>query len=237
MLSVQDLHVSYGSVVALRGVSIDVEPGEIVAVIGPNGAGKSTLLRSIAGLVRPNRGEIRFESADIAGEPAERLVARGLSLVPEGRRIFGSLTVGENIQLGATPRADRVAIARDLERMLTLFPILKERFYQKAGKLSGGEQQMLAVARSLMSAPRLLLLDEPSLGLAPLIVRKVYEVVEDLRRGGVTVLVVEQAVHVALTASDRTYVMSSGSIVLSGRSAELRGTPGFEDAYFGAGQR
>jgi branched-chain amino acid transport system ATP-binding protein len=237
MLSVQDLHVSYGSVVALRGVSIEVEPGEIVAVIGPNGAGKSTLLRSIAGLVRPNRGEIRFESADIAGEPAERLVARGLSLVPEGRRIFGSLTVGENIQLGATPRADRVAIARDLERMLTLFPILKERFHQKAGKLSGGEQQMLAVARSLMSAPRLLLLDEPSLGLAPLIVRKVYEVVEDLRRGGVTVLVVEQAVHVALTASDRTYVMSSGSIVLSGRSAELRGTPGFEDAYFGAGQR
>jgi branched-chain amino acid transport system ATP-binding protein len=237
MLAVQDLHVSYGSVVALRGVSIEVEPGEIVAVIGPNGAGKSTLLRSIAGLVRPSRGAIRFESAGIAGEPAERLVARGLSLVPEGRRIFGSLTVGENIQLGATPRADRAAVARDMERMLALFPILKERFHQKAGKLSGGEQQMLAVARALMAAPRLLLLDEPSLGLAPLIVRKVYEVVEDLRRGGVTVLVVEQAVHVALTASDRTYVMNSGSIVMSGRSAELRGTPGFEDAYFGAGPR
>ncbi|HZT20342.1 MAG TPA: ABC transporter ATP-binding protein [Dongiaceae bacterium] len=237
MLAVEDLHVSYGSVAALRGVSIEVAAGEIVAVIGPNGAGKSTLLRSIAGLVRPSRGAIRFRNSAIAGEPAERLVARGLSLVPEGRHIFGSLTVGENIQLGATARRDRPAVAADVERMLGLFPILRERFHQKAGKLSGGEQQMLAVARALMASPRLLLLDEPSLGLAPLVVRKVYEVIAELRRAGVTVLVVEQAVHVALTAADRTYVMNSGAIVMAGRSAELGATPGFEDAYFGAGSR
>jgi branched-chain amino acid transport system ATP-binding protein len=234
MLSVKDLRVSYGSVVALRGVSIEVEAGEIVAVIGPNGAGKSTLLRCIAGLTRPNGGEIRFQNAAIAGQPAERLVAGGLSLVPEGRRIFGSLTVGENIQLGATPRRDRQAVASDLERMLNLFPILKERFHQKAGKLSGGEQQMLAIARALMAAPKLLLLDEPSLGLAPLIVRRVYEVIAELRRAGMTILVVEQAVHVALSAADRTYVMNTGAVAMAGLSSELRGTPGFEDAYFGA---
>ena len=234
MLSVKDLRVSYGSVVALRGVSVEVEAGEIVAVIGPNGAGKSTLLRCIAGLTRPNGGAIRFQNADIAGQPAERLVAGGLSLVPEGRRIFGTLSVAENIQLGATPRRDRQEVAADLERMLNLFPILKERFHQKAGKLSGGEQQMLAIARALMAAPKLLLLDEPSLGLAPLIVRKVYEVIAELRRAGMTILVVEQAVHVALSAADRTYVMNTGAIVMAGLSSDLRGTPGFEDAYFGA---
>jgi branched-chain amino acid transport system ATP-binding protein len=240
MLSVDGLHVSYGSVAALRGVSIEVAAGEIVAVIGPNGAGKSTLLRTIAGLTAPVRGAIRFDSQSIGGRPAERLVAQGLSLVPEGRRIFGSLSVAENITLGATPRRDRQAVAADLERMLTLFPILRERFHQKAGKLSGGEQQMLAIARALMAAPRLLLLDEPSLGLAPLIVKKVYEVIAELRRTGMTVLVVEQAVHVALGAADRTYVMNTGAIVMQGASAELSGTPGFEDAYFGAaaaGQR
>jgi len=234
MLSVEGLHVSYGSVAALRGVSIEVAAGEIVAVIGPNGAGKSTLLRSIAGLTAPARGAIRFEAESIGGPPAERLVAQGLSLVPEGRRIFGSLSVAENITLGATPRRDRQAVAADLERMLTLFPILRERFRQKAGKLSGGEQQMLAIARALMAAPRLLLLDEPSLGLAPLIVKKVYEVIAELRRTGMTVLVVEQAVHVALGAADRTYVMNTGAIVMAGASATLSGTPGFEDAYFGA---
>jgi len=237
VLAVRDLHVSYGSIVALRGVTIDVGAGEIVAVIGPNGAGKSTLMRSIAGLVRPSRGAIHFQDSPIAGQPAEKLVAGGLSLVPEGRRIFNSLTVGENIQLGATPRSDRGAVASDIDRILALFPILEERFHQRAGKLSGGEQQMLAIARALMAAPRLLLLDEPSLGLAPLVVRKVYDVIAELRRGGVTVLVVEQAVHVALTASDRTYVMNSGSIVMAGPSAELRDTPGFEDAYFGAAPR
>jgi len=234
MLSVKNLRVSYGSIVALRGVSIEVEPGEIVAVIGPNGAGKSTLLRCIAGLTRPASGAIRFQDADIAGQPAERLVAGGLSLVPEGRRIFGTLSVGENIQLGATPRRDRQAVAGDLQRMFGLFPILKERFHQKAGKLSGGEQQMLAIARALMAAPKLLLLDEPSLGLAPLIVRRVYEVISELRRAGMTILVVEQAVHVALSAADRTYVMNTGAIVMAGLSSELRSTPGFEDAYFGA---
>jgi len=234
MLSVEGLHVSYGSVAALRGVSIEVAAGEIVAVIGPNGAGKSTLLRSIAGLTAPARGQIRFDAESIGGRPAERLVAQGLSLVPEGRRIFGSLSVAENITLGATPRRDRQAVAADLERMLTLFPILRERFRQKAGKLSGGEQQMLAIARALMAAPRLLLLDEPSLGLAPLIVKKVYEVIAELRRTGMTVLVVEQAVHVALGAADRTYVMNTGAIVMAGASATLSGTPGFEDAYFGA---
>jgi branched-chain amino acid transport system ATP-binding protein len=234
MLAVEQLHVSYGSVAALRGVSIEVAAGEIVAVIGPNGAGKSTLLRSIAGLTAPSRGAIRFNDESIGGRPAERLVAQGLSLVPEGRRIFGSRSVAENITLGATPRRDRQKVASDLERMLTLFPILRERFRQKAGKLSGGEQQMLAIARALMAAPKLLLLDEPSLGLAPLIVRKVYEVIAELRRTGMTVLVVEQAVHVALGAADRTYVMNTGAIVMAGASATLRGTAGFEDAYFGA---
>ena len=234
MLSVEGLHVSYGSVAALRGVSIEVAAGEIVAVIGPNGAGKSTLLRSIAGLTAPARGAIRFDAESIGGRPAERLVAQGLSLVPEGRRLFPRLSVQRNLELGAYTRRDRHEVAGTLAQVFDWFPVLKERRHQLAGTMSGGEQQMLAIARALMAAPRLLLLDEPSLGLAPLIVKKVYEVIAELRRTGMTVLVVEQAVHVALGAADRTYVMNTGAIVMAGASATLSGTPGFEDAYFGA---
>ena len=236
MLAVAELQVAYGSVVALRGVSVTVEQGEIVAVIGPNGAGKSSLLAAVAGLVRPSGGSIAFEGQPILGQPPERLVARGLSLVPEGRHIFGSLSVAENIQLGATARRDRAAVAADRERVLGLFPILRERWQQRAGQLSGGEQQMLAIGRALMAAPRLLLLDEPSLGLAPLVVAKVYEAIRALRDSGVTILVVEQNVHLALAAADRTYLLNSGTVSLSGRSSELGAAADFEAAYFGLAQ-
>jgi branched-chain amino acid transport system ATP-binding protein len=234
MLAVGNLHVSYGSIVALRGVSLQVAEGEIVAVIGPNGAGKSTLLLTVAGIVRARQGSIEFAGGSVTGAAPERLVASGLSLVPEGRHIFGSLTVAENIALGATTRSDRAAIAADTERVLDLFPVLRERLRQRAGKLSGGEQQMLAIARALLAKPRLLLLDEPSLGLAPLVVKQVYDAIEELRRGGVTILIVEQSVGRALKVADRTYVLNSGAVTISGRSAELQGTAAFDTAYFGA---
>jgi branched-chain amino acid transport system ATP-binding protein len=234
MLAVENLHVSYGSIVALRGVSLQVAEGEIVAVIGPNGAGKSTLLLTIAGIVRARQGRIDFAGGSVLGAAPERLVSSGLSLVPEGRHIFGSLTVAENIALGATTRADRAGIATDTERVLDLFPVLRERLRQRAGKLSGGEQQMLAIARSLLAKPRLLLLDEPSLGLAPLVVKQVYDAIEELRRGGVTILIVEQSVGRALKVADRTYVLNSGAVTISGRSSELHGTAAFDTAYFGA---
>jgi len=233
MLSVNDLHVSYGNIVGLRGVSIAVAEGEIVAVIGPNGAGKSTLLLTIAGIVRPKQGEVRLGDASILGIAPEILASRGVALVPEGRHIFGSLTVAENIALGATTRRDRAAIAADIERALDMFPVLRDRYRQRAGKLSGGEQQMLAIARALLARPKLLLLDEPSLGLAPLIVRQVYDAIFELRRQGLTVLIVEQSVHRAVAAADRTYVMNSGLIAMSGRSADLHGTAAFDAAYFG----
>jgi branched-chain amino acid transport system ATP-binding protein len=233
MLSVRDLHVDYGSIAALRGVSIEVAEGEVVAVIGPNGAGKSTLLLTIAGIVRAKRGTVELGGLAVLGVPPEILASRGLSLVPEGRRIFASLTVAENIALGATTRRDRDRIAADTEAALAMFPILNERFEQRAGKLSGGEQQMLAIARALMSRPKLLLLDEPSLGLAPLIVKQVYDAIGALKRQGITILIVEQSVHRAIAAADRTYVMQSGRIAISGRSGDLHGTAEFDAAYFG----
>jgi branched-chain amino acid transport system ATP-binding protein len=233
MLSVADLHVNYGNVAALRGVSLEVGTGEVVAVIGPNGAGKSTLLLTIAGVVHAGRGQVRFDGASIGGLSPERLVARGISLVPEGRRIFGSMTVAENVRIGATARRDAGEIAADLDRVLAMFPILRERYGQKAGKLSGGEQQMLAIARALMARPRLLLIDEPSLGLAPLIVARVYDTVRDMQRAGMTILVVEQNVHRALAAADRTYVLSSGAVTMSGPSGDLAAAQGFDAAYFG----
>jgi branched-chain amino acid transport system ATP-binding protein len=233
ILKVADLHVNYGNVAALRGVSIEVQAGEIVAVIGPNGAGKSTLLLTIAGIVRPARGAVALEGGSILGIAPERLVTRGLSLVPEGRHIFASLMVAENIRLGATGRRDKSTVAQDLDRVLTMFPILRQRYRQKAGQLSGGEQQMLAIARAIMARPRLLLIDEPSLGLAPLIVNQVYEAVSALRESGVTVLVVEQNVHRALAVADRTYVMNSGNVTMAGRSSELKTAEGFQEAYFG----
>jgi branched-chain amino acid transport system ATP-binding protein len=235
LLRVDELHVSYGSVAALKGVSLSVDSGELVAVVGANGAGKSTLLRTIAGLSAPRSGSIVVYGADVRSSAPEQRVADGISLVPEGRHIFGSLTVEENIKLGATTRSDgRGAIQTDLERMLSLFPILASRFRQRAGQLSGGEQQMLAIARALMAAPRLLLLDEPSLGLAPLIIDAVYRIIGELRRGGLTVLLVEQNIQRALQAADRAYVFDTGCVAVSGTAAELRAMPDLERAYFGA---
>jgi branched-chain amino acid transport system ATP-binding protein len=237
VLEVSQLEVAYGSVLALRRVSLEVRAGEIVAVIGPNGAGKSTLLLSIAGVVAAKGGDIRFAGVSVRGLAPERLVAKGISLVPEGRRIFGSLSVAENVRLGATVRADRAAVAADIEHVLSLFPVLRERYDQRAGKLSGGEQQMLAIARALTARPQLLLLDEPSLGLAPLVVAQVYDTLGALRRQGVTILVVEQNAHRALAAADRTYVLNAGTVALGGRSAELQGAAAFEAAYFGLSGR
>jgi len=235
LLRVEDLPVVYGSVAALRGVSLSIDRGEIVAVIGPNGAGKSTLLRTIAGLNVPRQGSVSFEDAAIGGSEPERLVSAGISFVPEGRHIFGSLTVAENIDLGATTRRDgRRAVRADLERMLTLFPVLKQRLAQRAGQLSGGEQQMLAIARALMARPTLLLLDEPSLGLAPLIVATLYNTIAALRAGGLTVLVVEQNIQRALQAADRAYILDTGRVALSGTAAELRDAPHLTHGYFGA---
>ena len=238
MLTVANLYVNYGNIVAFRGVSLAVEHGEIVAVIGPNGAGKSTLLLTIAGVVRAKQGEVKVGDASVLGTAPEVLASRGIALVPEGRHIFGSLTVAENIALGATTRRDRAAVAADTERVLDMFPILRERYRQRAGKLSGGEQQMLAIARALLARPKLLLLDEPSLGLAPLVVRQVYDSIFALKEQGMTILIVEQSVHRAVAAADRTYVVNSGQIVLSGRSSDLHGTEAFDAAYFGmAGQK
>jgi branched-chain amino acid transport system ATP-binding protein len=233
MLAIKDLHVSYGNIVALRGVSLTVEQSEIVAVIGPNGAGKSTLLLTVAGVVRAKQGDVQVGGSSVLGTAPEVLASRGIALVPEGRHIFGSLTVAENIALGATTRRDRGAIAADIERALDMFPVLRDRYRQRAGKLSGGEQQMLAIARALLARPKLLLLDEPSLGLAPLIVRQVYDAVFELKRQGMTILIVEQSVHRAVAAADRAYVMSSGRIAMSGKSSELHGTAAFDAAYFG----
>ena len=222
-----------GIFAALESVSIEAGHGEIIAVIGPNGAGKSTLLLAIAGVVRPRTGDIRFDGASILGMQPEKLVANGVALVPEGRRIFGSLSVAQNIELGATVRRDRAAIATDTERVLAMFPVLRERYGQSAGKLSGGEQQMLAIGRAMMSRPKLLLLDEPSLGLAPLIVAQVYAAILELRGQGVTVVIVEQSVKRALAAADRSYILNSGSIAMSGRSSELANSAAFDAAYFG----
>ena len=237
MLSIENLQVNYGSIVALRGVDIAVAKGEIVAVIGPNGAGKSTLLLTIAGVVKAKAGAVKLDGRPILGEAPEKLAASGLALVPEGRHIFGSLSVAENIALGATTRNDRDGIAADTEKVLVLFPVLRDRYRQRAGNLSGGEQQMLAIARALMARPKLLMLDEPSLGLAPLIVKQVYDAIYALRQEGLTVLIVEQSVNRALNAADRAYVMSAGAIAMVGRSAELQGTAAFDAAYFGSSQR
>ena len=233
MLEVRGVATFYGAIQALHGVDLDVAQGEIVTLIGANGAGKSTLLMTICGNPRARAGTIRLEGQDITHLPTHEIVLRGVAQVPEGRRIFPRMSVYENLQMGAIV-ADPAHFRRDLERVFEMFPRLAERSEQRGGTLSGGEQQMLAIGRALMSRPRLLLLDEPSLGLAPLIVKKVYEVIAELRRTGMTVLVVEQAVHVALGAADRTYVMNTGAIVMAGASATLSGTPGFEDAYFGA---
>ena len=234
MLELHDVHVMYGNIRALQGVSLRVAAGELVALIGSNGAGKTTTLRTISGLLRPSLGTITFEGAEIDRASTDRIVALGISHCPEGRRIFGRLTVRENLVLGAVSRDDQAAIGADMDMVFGLFPLLKERLRQAGGTLSGGEQQMLAIGRALMSRPRLLLLDEPSLGLAPLMVERIFETIEELKREGRTILLVEQNVHHALDIADRAYVMETGRITLEGPAPVLRRDPQVERSYLGA---
>jgi branched-chain amino acid transport system ATP-binding protein len=233
MLEVERLVVRYGNIAALQGVSLHVERKEIVGVIGPNGAGKSTLLLAIAGDVPAAAGDVRLDGKSLLGEPPERIVQRGLSLVPEGRHIFHRLTVGENLNLGASARTDREAIAADRERVLDLFPVLREYSRTQASMLSGGEQQMLAIARALLARPTLLMLDEPSLGLAPIVIDRVFETLEQLRADGVTILLVEQNAARTLDLADRIYVLRTGNIELAGPSEQLAQDPRFEEAFLG----
>ncbi len=233
MLTLENISVSYGAIRALKGVSMHVEAGEVVTLIGANGAGKTTTLRTITGLLSPVEGRIIFEGQDISGRPTHQLVARGISMSPEGRGVFANLTVRENLQMGAYLKKDRREIQEDMENGFRLFPRLKEREQQKAGTLSGGEQQMLAMARALMSRPRLLLLDEPSLGLAPLVVHKIFEAIDEIRGEGTTILLVEQNAHAALKHSDRAYVLETGRIVMEGPSKDLAADPRIKEAYLG----
>jgi branched-chain amino acid transport system ATP-binding protein len=232
VLEVRNLRVAYGGIVAVKGVDLEIGPGELVCLIGANGAGKTTTLKALAGLIRSAEGRIQLEGKDIAGLPPHELVRRGLVLVPEGRGIFGRLTVRENLMMGAYHRAD-VGVARDLERVHALMPRLAERSGQTGGTLSGGEQQMLAIGRALMSRPKLLLLDEPSMGLAPAIVQKVFEIVLKAAEEGVTILLVEQNAKAALELAHRAYVMESGRITLSGDARELMVDPRVRGAYLG----
>lgn len=233
MLELRDLHVYYGSIRALNGLSLRVNEHELVALIGSNGAGKSTTLKTISGLLRPRQGAIFYQDQEITRASTDRIVAAGLSHCPEGRRIFSSLTVRENLWLGAVQRKQGQDLAHDLEWIFSLFPILKERFNQAGGTLSGGEQQMLAIGRALMSRPQLLLLDEPSLGLAPLMVEHIFDVIRTLKQQGKTILLVEQNVHQALDVADRVYVMETGQITLQGAAEELRHNAQVEQSYLG----
>jgi branched-chain amino acid transport system ATP-binding protein len=233
LLEVSGLEVAYGPIRAVRGVSLEVAGGEVVALIGANGAGKTTTLRTIAGLLRPTSGAIRYEGVSIAGQRPHRLARRGLVLVPEGRGVLSRLTVLENLLLGAAGRRDRRDVRADLEQVYARFPRLVERQNQLGGTLSGGEQQMLAIGRALMSRPRLLMLDEPSLGLAPLVVRDIFGVVADLKAAGVTILLVEQKARAALEVADRAYVLETGRVALSGPSSELLASERVIRAYLG----
>jgi branched-chain amino acid transport system ATP-binding protein len=233
MLEVDGLTVSYGPIKAVRGVTLAVAEGEIVAMLGANGAGKTTSLMAIVGLLPIQQGRVSFEGRPLAGLAPERVVRAGITITPEGRRIFGALSVEDNLRIGAATRRDRIERARRWQEMMELFPILAARRQQVAGTLSGGEQQMLAIARALMSAPRLLLLDEPSLGLAPRVVETIFELIVELRRRGITILVVEQNVHMVLEIADRGYVIANGEVVSSGTAAELRASSDVERAYLG----
>jgi branched-chain amino acid transport system ATP-binding protein len=233
VLSVDNLQVYYGSVPALRGVSIEVEGGEIVAVIGANGAGKSTLLHAVMGIVPQKAGGILLEERTLSGLPPETVARMGVALVPEGRHIFGSLTVAENLRLGACIRKNGARVEEDLRQLIEIFPVLGARLNSPAGKLSGGEQQQLAIARAMMGRPRLMLLDEPSLGLAPLMIDQVYRTLKQLHEEGLTILLVEQNTVRALETARRTYLLRTGLIELSGTREALLGDPYFEEAYFG----
>lgn len=235
ILTVKNLWVFYGAIQALSGVNIEVNEGEIVAIVGHNGAGKSTLLKTISGLVKPSLGNITFKDEDITGQEPDEIVKRGIAQVPEGRQIFSSLTVYDNLMAGAYVRKDKDGVETDLKNYCEKFPILGQRLKQRAGYLSGGEQQMLAIARALMSRPKLLLLDEPSLGLAPVVVKEVYRIIEDIRKQqGTAILMVEQNAKRALSVADRAYVISTGEINLSGTGEELLNNDEVRKVYMGA---
>jgi branched-chain amino acid transport system ATP-binding protein len=233
LLDIDRIDVHYGGIHALRGVSLKVDEGEIVTLIGANGAGKTTTLRAISGLVKPSHGKVKFDNQVITGVSAHEIVGRGLVMAPEGRGIFSNMTVEENLEMGAFLRRDRPAIAKDKEHALSLFPRLKERLAQSAGTLSGGEQQMLAIARSLLSRPKLLLLDEPSLGLAPQIVALIFKIVKTIAAEGTTILLVEQNAHMALGVASRAYVLEVGQIVLDGPAKQLASDDKIRKAYLG----
>jgi branched-chain amino acid transport system ATP-binding protein len=234
LLEVSAVRARYGAIEALKGVSLTVGEGEVVTLIGSNGAGKSTTLRSIAGLTPASAGRITYDGEDITGVPANEIVTRGIALSPEGRRCFARMSVRENLDLGAYRRRDAASVAADMERVFSLFPRLQERVDQKAGTMSGGEQQMLAIGRALMASPRLLLLDEPSLGIAPVLVDRIYETIGEIHRSGVAILLVEQNASRALDAAVRGYVLETGRVVLADDTASLRNDPRVREAYLGA---
>lgn len=233
MLSIKDLNVNYGGIKALRGISLDVPDGKIVTLIGANGAGKSTTLRTISGLVKAGSGSIMWNNEELIGKPIDAIVTSGIAMVPEGRRVFADLTVLENLKIGAYLRKDKERIEKDIQWVYDLFPRLKERSWQYAGTLSGGEQQMLAVGRALMSKPKLIMMDEPSLGLAPLVVQDIFKIIRTINEQGVTVLLVEQNANMALKVADLAYVLETGTITMTGTGAELLANPKVREAYLG----
>jgi branched-chain amino acid transport system ATP-binding protein len=236
MLEVDDIHTYYGNIHALKGVTLSVDTGEIVTLIGANGAGKSTTLNTISGLLKPREGQIRLEGEVLNDLPPHHVVSRGISQAPEGRKIFSRLTVMENLEMGAFARNDKPGIRQDMERVFDLFPRLKERARQVGGTLSGGEQQMLAIGRALMARPRLFLLDEPSMGLAPILVQEIFEIIRDINQQGTTILLVEQNANMALQVAHRGYVLETGRVALEGSALELRENPQVKAVYLGEGE-
>ena len=233
MLKIKDLHVSYGGIKALRGIDLEVPDGKIVTLIGANGAGKSTTLRTISGLVKAESGSIEYDGQELIGKPINKILEAGIAQVPEGRRVFPNMTVLENLKIGAYLRNDKEGIEKDIKWVYELFPRLEERNWQLAGTLSGGEQQMLAVGRGLMSRPKMMMLDEPSLGLAPLVVQDIFTIIKEINRQGVTILLVEQNANMALKTADLAYVLETGSITKSGTGAELLADESIKEAYLG----
>jgi branched-chain amino acid transport system ATP-binding protein len=233
MLKVNDINVFYGNIQALKGMSLEINEGEIVTLIGANGAGKSTLLKTISGLLKPKQGEILYNGDSIGGKAVQSIVKMGISHVPEGRRVFANMSIEENLQLGAYLRKDKEGIKKDMNKVYELFPRLLERKKQLSGTLSGGEQQMLAMGRALMAKPHLLLLDEPSMGLAPILVKQIFTIIEEINKTGTTILLVEQNANLALSIADRAYVVETGRIVLSGNADELNASEEIKNAYLG----
>ncbi|HJQ58255.1 MAG TPA: ABC transporter ATP-binding protein, partial [Vineibacter sp.] len=234
MLEVSDVVTAYGKIEALKGVTLSVEPGRITCLLGPNGAGKTTLMYTIAGILRPRRGSVRFDGAELVGQSADRVVSGGIALVPENRLVFPQMTVAENLAAGAYLRRDTAAISEDIERLFVRFPVLKERRTQVAGTLSGGEQQMLSVARALMSRPKLLMMDEPSIGLAPLIVEEIFRIVRELNADGITIFMVEQNAHMALQVAHKFFLMEQGKVTFAGAPGDVAQDDVIRRAYLGS---